>query len=398
MHSLGMIFELMSREVTGIMGHRMIITTAAVLALVLLISCGEDTPTDTGKPEYSRNTPEEVVHAVAYAMEYRDIDIYKECLAEEYTFEFVPEDYKAAGVFAHSPCWEKTQDIAAMDSMFSDTRVTDIVAEFTIESAQLAEDNTLRADVSIKVTVEFEGSEPATYWVFQSWLDFTFVQDEVDHHLWQISSVEEVLKNPVIVAPSATEPSTFGNIKAMFRRRDKCELSPRSTPECLVRAFEWALQYKDIDDYSLCLSDIYLFEFTPMDAELIGLPPDAPWWGKTEDMAAMASMFVHPDLARIECTLSIRYDPWVTAESVTYRLEPDMKFVIDPGGGQEPVVYWVYDSWLDVEIVPDPYDSEMWVFERITEVLKEEVTARPRTGPAQSGGYCTFGGVKAMFK
>jgi hypothetical protein len=389
----------MSKEGTDIMGPRVSIAFAVVPVLALFLSCGDEGVVGTGQTEYSRKTPEDVVQAVAYAMEYKDIDIYTECLADEYTFEFLPEDCKGAGVFEHTPWWGKTQDVTAMDSMFSDTSVSSIGAEFVIERAFIGV-NTLRVNISVTVTIEHEGwGEPTIYWAYKSWLDFTFVEDQFDHDLWQISAVEEVLKNPpVTAAPSGANECTFGRLKAMFRRRQECELSPRSTPECLISSFEWALQYKDIDDYSQCLSDTYLFEFTPVDAEGIGLPPDAPWWGKTQDMAAMAGMFEHPDVARIECTLSIESGPSVSAEDVTYRLEPDMRFTIDPGGGGEPVTYWVRNSWLDVEIVPDPYDSGKWVFERMTEVLKAEFTTGSGTGPTESGEYSTFGGVKAMFK
>ena len=210
--------------------------------------------------------------------------------------------------------------------------------------------------------------------------------------------IREVLKPELVEQASASEPYySFGFVKAMFRRLHKCEMEPRSTPECLLKTLEWSLEYKDIYAYGQCLSEEYLFQFTSPDAEIVGLPADEPWWGKTEDYSAMYSMFKDPDLSYIDCAFEIKAGPWATETGLGYRLEPDMRFTVTEGE-EEPVIFMVRDSRLDVAIVVDPYDSEKWVFAEIMEVLKGPHAAsslRPSAGASET---VTFGRVKAMFK
>ena len=47
------------------------LTVFAVLSFALTLSCGDDTVTDTG-PAYSRDTPEDLVDALAYSMAHKD--------------------------------------------------------------------------------------------------------------------------------------------------------------------------------------------------------------------------------------------------------------------------------------------------------------------------------------
>ena len=144
----------------------------------------------------------------------------------------------------------------------------------------------------------------------------------------------------------------------------------RKTPENLIEFFADSYVEKDIERYDESLDDGFLFTFTSEDAELIGLPVDEPWWGKTPDVAAARNMFESPDVSKVEMDLPLAGGPWPSEESVWYRLEPTIKVTVEDAGGGEPTTYFVFSSWFDVEIIEDPYDSTLWVFKGIEESLK----------------------------
>ncbi len=172
----------------------------------------------------------------------------------------------------------------------------------------------------------------------------------------------------------------------------------RGTPEELIRCFALAMEERDTDVIAACLDDAYLFEFTLEDAELIGLPVDEPWWGKTEDLAAMGNMFEHEQVSRIECDLPVSGGPWPDGDVVRYRLEPNIKVIIEDRHGGEPTAYWIFSSWFDVEIGSDPGESEKWVFLRIKESLKGMLGSGAESLNAAATEASTFGGIKAMFR
>jgi hypothetical protein len=145
----------------------------------------------------------------------------------------------------------------------------------------------------------------------------------------------------------------------------------RKTPENLMKFFADSYVEKDIDRYDESLHDEFLFTFTTEDAELIGLPVDEPWWGKTPDVNTADNMFESPDVSKIEMDLPIAGGPWPSEDGLLYRLEPTIKVTVEDPGGGEPTTYFVFSSYFDVEIVEDPYDSELWVFKGIQESLKQ---------------------------
>jgi hypothetical protein len=364
-----------------------------ILALAIAMSCGSDSPTGTGGEKYSRETPEDVLLALSFAMANEDIDVYDECLSDDFMFGFVTQDCVDAGIPEADPWWGRADDMASTDSMFSHPMVTKIEADFPVNSSSSSgNERTFRCEPTIKVTVEpGGGGEPTTYWVFSSWLHVKLIKDEADTNLWQISEIREELKEAKSMeGVLATEPSTFGGIKAMFRPLGECEIAPRSTPECLIESFEWAMMTKDIGAYDECLSDMYLFTFTSEDADLIGLPVDEPWWGKTPEVHSIGNLFAAGNVTAIWCDLAIVNGPWATEGGVMYRLEPDIRVTVSDGGGGEPTTYWVHGSWLDVEIVPDPYSPEQWVFHSMAETIKAPY--------AVAGGKSTFGSIKAMYR
>lgn len=170
----------------------------------------------------------------------------------------------------------------------------------------------------------------------------------------------------------------------------------RGTPEELIDALAYSMEHKDIDVYAECLHDEYLFVFISEDADSLYLPPDQPWWGKTQDIGAMSDLFNDPDVVQISCTFHPDVGPWPTDDGVGYRLDPSMKFTID-GGAQEDTTLWVYDTWLIIEAVPDPYANEDWVFKEIVETPKAGGLSAPGSGE-MAARHTTFGSVKARYK
>ncbi|MGD9401981.1 MAG: hypothetical protein PVF95_06910 [bacterium] len=172
----------------------------------------------------------------------------------------------------------------------------------------------------------------------------------------------------------------------------------RATPEDLIRALAAALEEEEIDVYAECLHDEYLFEFLPGDAGSAGLPPDGPWWGKTEDVASTSNMFAAAFVTRIECELPVDTGPWATDEGLGFRLDAIIKVTSEGGGYTEPRVYMVQDSYLYAEVVTDPYDGGKWVFKALLEAKKEGLTAGPGPDPGRLTEPTTFGSIKALFR
>jgi hypothetical protein len=162
----------------------------------------------------------------------------------------------------------------------------------------------------------------------------------------------------------------------------------RATPEDLIRALAHSMEERDILIYSECLHDEYLFTFVAKDAELVGLPSNQPWWGKTPDVGAVGNIFSESTVTSIDCDLPVKSGPWPTADGVGYRLEPIIRIVVEPEDATEPTVFLVNACWFDIEIVEDPYDNELWVFKGIQETLKQGLRA---VEPS------TFGGLKGLF-
>lgn len=171
----------------------------------------------------------------------------------------------------------------------------------------------------------------------------------------------------------------------------------REAPEDLIKLLAHTMEERDSEAYSECLGDDYLFEFTPEDADLIGLPADQPWWGKTQDVATMDNMFGHTSVISVECSLPINAGPWQDGDEIGYRLEPSIKVAVGGAHGSGLVFYWVFSSWFDVKIAADPYDDGKWVFTHIQENLKDTHTRAVPLSPAATEA-CTFGGIKSMFK
>jgi hypothetical protein len=150
----------------------------------------------------------------------------------------------------------------------------------------------------------------------------------------------------------------------------------RTTPDKLLNFFSQAYEDQDIDKYDESLDLAFHFQFTQEVADSLGLPPDQPWWGKVEDLASTGNMFDNPEVTSIAMDM-IRRIPWYACtDSITDLdglcsvIEPDIKVTVERAGESEPTTYWVNNSRLDVMVIQDRNDSDLWTILRIEEYLK----------------------------
>ena len=168
---------------------------------------------------------------------------------------------------------------------------------------------------------------------------------------------------------------------------------PRASIEGLIEHFAGSLEARDIDAYGGCLTEGYIFEFTPEDADSLGLPPDEPWWGKIPDVASTSKMFSDPEVTQIQVVLFIEGRGY--ADGIyTVRCDPSIRVTVEPGGAGETITYWVHGSWLYFKIGPDEAESGLLQIVGIGEERKYSWD----TGSLAATEPCTFGGIKAMYR
>jgi hypothetical protein len=212
----------------GALGMRWRRVTAGVFlagALFFLPSCGSDSCTNPDEnsgssgDEEARASIAGLVAAFARSLEERDIEGYEECLTAGYKFEFTAADAERIGLPAGEPWWTKAPDMAATGTMFSAEGVASIEADLPVIWAGYVDDAyVLKCDPSIMVTTASGSGEPTVYWVFQSWLWIKVGPDEDDPDLWCIVEIrEEIQHGHAASGALATEVSTWGGIKAMYR-------------------------------------------------------------------------------------------------------------------------------------------------------------------------------------
>ena len=157
----------------------------------------------------------------------------------------------------------------------------------------------------------------------------------------------------------------------------------RESPDELLEFFADAYERKDLDDYGVSLDDSFEFQFTDEDAIKMGLPPEKPWWGKSEDLTSTDNMFDSPEVKTIEMDFSNK-TPWqacsieitigerdTTVDGLRSRLDPDIKVTTEQPG-EEPLTYWVHQSWLSTTVIEDRYNPDLWTIVRIEEIKKPE--------------------------
>jgi hypothetical protein len=155
----------------------------------------------------------------------------------------------------------------------------------------------------------------------------------------------------------------------------------RKSPDNLLNFFAEAYESQDGDQYEESLHDKYLFLFTSDIADSLELPPDQPWWGKTQDVQSTKKMFLDDGVLSVSmrlqkaidwysCTeIREHEDPPDTISGLCAQLDPDIKVTLDKGE-DEPLTLWVNDSYLNVTATPDPNADDLWVVVRIEEIDK----------------------------
>lgn len=160
----------------------------------------------------------------------------------------------------------------------------------------------------------------------------------------------------------------------------------RKSPDALVNFFIYAYQNRDLDLYDMALDDRFLFELDPVDAEKQGLPPDRPWWGKTEDLRITGRMFdpnfvPHDSVPKV---LSItaaftKRDAWTaslvpvsngdTINAFVAKFEPDLTFHVEYADKHSETRI-VKESYIDIWVTQDLVEPGLWRIVKILETKK----------------------------
>jgi hypothetical protein len=206
------------------------------------------------------------------------------------------------------------------------------------------------------------------------------------------------------VDPGVTAPDIGQTAENPWEQR----YADRGTPDDLIEYLEHAYRSEYPALYGDALHASFLFEFTPQDAEAMGLPPEAPWWGKMEDMNSTGNMFGSAEVTSIEISLAKAID-WVpcidirpgtppdTLEGLCARFDPYIEVVVEEAG-QDPMMLLVYDSWLDVLVVHDPDFPGLWSIARIEEQYKSPTTMAASRSRSILVEPCSWGTIKALFR
>jgi hypothetical protein len=204
-----------------------------LLAAMFLFSCSDsESPPLTEDPSYDRTTPDNLLVMLMGSYKEQDLDGYAECLDKDFLFQFTEDVAHEIGLPQMEPWWGKTTDLASTGMMFEDPHVESITCTYEVVGSWmphtvLRSDTTFsglfhRIDPLIEVAVAVSGcpGDPwVTYRVDGSWLDIVVVQDRFAEGHWCILSIQELEKSPgtqLGSAGTATEPSTWGNIKSLW--------------------------------------------------------------------------------------------------------------------------------------------------------------------------------------
>ena len=213
--------------------RRVQLLLAFLLAALLVLSCSESkSPSEVEDPTYDRTTPDNLLEMLAASYKDKNLDDYSECLDDDFLFIFTPDVAEGLGLPPDEAWWGKTDDLSSTQTMFGSAHVTDIV--FTYEAVGSWEAYTevradtifsgwfRRLDPLIEITTVVEEEDPIKKLrVDESWLDVVVVPDRYPDGLYTILSITEEKKQqfqgPVVSQSAATEPSTWGGIKSLWR-------------------------------------------------------------------------------------------------------------------------------------------------------------------------------------
>jgi hypothetical protein len=170
-----------------------------------------------------RSSVSRLLGTYARSCEDRYIEMYGECLADDYLFVFVPDVAESLGLPPWGPWWGKAHDMASMAKLFGSSAVTSIRFDHTpVSSDTLVINDSLtvriRVEPDIRVLIERPGEDALYYLVNASYLDFRLIPDPRFPDLWVILETKEIRKNRVrqTAANSAVQGFTYSELKAMF--------------------------------------------------------------------------------------------------------------------------------------------------------------------------------------
>lgn len=203
-----------------------------VLAVLLLFSCSDPQSPPVEETGPDRTSADNLLLMFATSYKEKDLDNYDECLDDDFLFQFTDDVADSLDLPRYEPWWGKTEDLSSTANMFNSPNVTGI--EFSYEwigewvSCQEVRDDTTfsglcrRMDPLISVITVVDSEDPYLMRrVDASFVDVTVVPDRFTNGLWTIVRMNEVkkiqLQPPVVYLSAGTEPSTWGDIKSMFR-------------------------------------------------------------------------------------------------------------------------------------------------------------------------------------
>ena len=168
---------------------------------------------------------------------------------------------------------------------------------------------------------------------------------------------------------------------------------------CMMTAYE----REHLAVYARALDEEFRFQFLPEVAESLGLPPGEPWWGKANDLTSTQNMFGAAFVANINASLvrltgwTACTDPVTDRDGMCARFEPDILITIEEPG-QEPVIFWVSQTWVDVTAVPDQYEPGLWCILALVEVGKDPGILADARGRTLAAEGISWGDIKAMYR
>jgi hypothetical protein len=186
------------------------------------------------------------------------------------------------------------------------------------------------------------------------------------------------------------------------------KIADRGTPDALIEYVEHAYRSEYAPLYGDGLHRLFLFVFTHDVADSMGLPPDEPWWGKTNELASAAKMFNSSEVSRVEFSLT-RMGAWFPYADIRggsppdtlygqfARFVPDIRVTIE-APGEEPITLLVDNTFIDIMVVPDPESRGLWTVARMEEIYRTPATPRISGSRGVMVASITWGHIKALFE
>ena len=159
-------------------------------------------------------------------------------------------------------------------------------------------------------------------------------------------------------------------------------IGDRKNPDNLLEFFAMAYEDRSIERYAEALDSDYRFQFMEKDWEGAGVPPNAPYWGKTEDVPRTELMFESEKTTGISFEFGSKlFVNWlpvtdtifveglpVEVDALLERYAPEISVIVE--GDEGSTTYWVNESWVEIKVIQDRFDPSLWTILRIEEMPK----------------------------